>query len=140
MTDARPSDTQSPLAPWRRREFPGLPDPLEALWAKRDEAGWHYGLQLHAGHVNAQGVVHGGVLMTFMDHALSLLAWEAAGRATCTTVQLDSHFLKSVRPPAFVELEAEILRQGRSMIFVRGSLCSDNRRIMQATGVWRVLA
>lgn len=134
------TDIQSPPAPWRRREFPGIPDSLEALWTRQDDDGWHYGLQLQAGHANAQGFVHGGVLMTFMDHALSLLVWEASGRAACTTVQLDNHFLEAVRPPAFVELDAEILRQGRSMIFVRGTLRSDGSDIMQATGVWRVIA
>jgi len=133
------TDIQPPPAPWRRRELQGIPDSLEALWTRRGDEGWHYGLQLREGHANAQGFVHGGVLMTFMDHALSLLAWEASGRAACTTVQLDSHFLEAVRPPAFVELDAEILRQGRSMIFMRGTLRSDGSDIMQATGVWRVL-
>ena len=133
------TDFQPPPAPWRRRELQGIPDSLEALWTRRDDDGWRYGLQLREGHANAQGFVHGGVLMTFMDHALSLLAWEASGRAACTTVQLDSHFLEAVRPPAFVELDAEILRQGRSMIFMRGTLRSDGSDIMQATGVWRVL-
>jgi acyl-coenzyme A thioesterase PaaI-like protein len=133
------TDIPSPPAPWRRREFPGIPESLAALWTRRDDDGcWHYGLQLQAGHANAQGFVHGGVLMTFMDHALSLLVWEASGRATCSTVQLDSHFLEAVRPPAFVELDAEILRQGRSMMFVRGTLRMDDSDIMQATGVWRI--
>ncbi len=117
----------------------GIPDSLEALWTRRDDEGWHYGLQLHEGHANAQGFVHGGVLMTFADHALSLLVWEAAGRADCSTVQLDSHFLEAVRAPAFVELDARILRQGRSMIFARGTLRIEERDVMHATGVWRVI-
>ncbi len=90
-------------------------------------------------HTNAQGFVHGGVLMTFADHALSLLVWEAAGRANCSTVQLDNHFLAAVRAPAFVELDAEILRQGRSMIFARCSLRIGDDVVMTANGVWRVL-
>ena len=77
------TDIQPPPAPWRRRELQGIPDSLEALWTRRGDEGWHYGLQLREGHANAQGFVHGGVLMTFMDHALSLLAWEASGRAAC---------------------------------------------------------
>ena len=116
----------------------GIPDSMEALWTRRDEDGWHYGLQLHSGHANAQGFVHGGVLMTFADHALSLLIWEASGRATCSTTQLDSHFLEAVRAPAFVELDAEILRQGRSLAFARGTLRVGDRAVMQATGVWRI--
>ena len=131
------SETDPP-APWRRRALEGIPDSLEALWTRRDDDGWHYGLQLQEGHANAQGFVHGGVLMTFADHALSLLVWEACGRAACSTAQLDSHFLEAVRAPAFAELNAEILRRGRSMIFARGTVRVDDRDIMQATGVWRI--
>ena len=123
---------------WQRREFKGIPASLEALWTHRDEDGWRYGLQLDARHANAQGFVHGGVLMTFLDHALSLLVWEASDRAICSTIQLDSHFLEALRPPVFVELDADILKQGRSMIFARGTLRAGDREVMQATGVWRV--
>lgn len=123
---------------WTRREFKGIPDSLAALWTHRDEKGWHYGVQLDEGHANAQGFIHGGVLVTFLDHALSLLVWEASGRSICSTVQLDSHFLEALRPPAFVTLEADILKQGRSMMFARGTLRVDDRAVMQATGVWRV--
>lgn len=133
------TDAATPPAPWKRRALQGIPDSLEALWTRRDDDGWHYGLQLHEGHCNAQGFVHGGVLMTFADHALSLLVWEASGRANCSTVQLDSHFLAAVRAPAFVELDAEILRQGRSMIFARGNLRIGDSAVMTANGVWRVL-
>jgi acyl-coenzyme A thioesterase PaaI-like protein len=125
---------------WTRRELKGIPASLGALWTYRDETGWHYGVQLDASHANAQGFVHGGVLVTFLDHALSLLVWEAAGRARSSTVQLDSHFLSAVRPPAFVELEAEILRQGRNLIFARGELQVDGDTVMEATGVWHVVA
>lgn len=129
------------LAPdhWTRREFKGIPASLGALWTRRDEGGWHYGVQLDASHANAQGFIHGGVLMTFMDHALSLLVWEATGRAMSSTMQLDSHFLSALRPPAFVELEAEILRQGRNRIFARGILQVAGTAVMAATGVWHVV-
>jgi len=38
------------------------------------------------------------VLMAFADHGLSFLAWEAAERAHCTTIQLNTHFLDAVKP------------------------------------------
>ncbi len=118
----------------------GIPASLEALWTRRDEDGYHYAVQLDERHANAQGTVHGGVLMTFMDHALSLLVWEAAGRAPCSTVQLDSHFLAAVAPPAFVTLDGEIVRQGKSLIFARGILRVEGKAVMEASGVWSVTA
>lgn len=123
---------------WIRREMKGIPASLGALWTHRDESGWRYGVQLDESHANAQGMVHGGVLMTFMDHALSLMVWEASGRAICSTVHLDSHFLRAVHPPAFVELDGEILRQGRKMAFARGVLRVEGAAVMEATGVWSI--
>ena len=125
---------------WTRREMPGIPASLEALWVKKDEAGgWRYAVELNDGHSNAQGFIHGGVLMTFMDHGLSLVAWESAGRAPCATIQLDSHFVSSLRAPAFVELDAEIVRTSKKLVFMRGRLKAEGRTVMEATGVWSVL-
>jgi acyl-coenzyme A thioesterase PaaI-like protein len=123
---------------WTRREMKGIPASLGALWTQRDDKGWHYAVQLDESHANAQGLVHGGVLMTFMDHGLSLLVWEAAGRSMSSTIQLDSHFLNAVRPPAFIELHGQILRQGRSLALARGVLRADGKDVMEATGVWSI--
>ncbi len=127
-------------ADWTRREMKGLPASLGALWTRRDGDGWRYAVQLDQSHANAQGMVHGGVLMTFVDHALSLMIWEASKRAPCSTVHLDSHFLAPVRPPAFVELDGEIVRQGKSLAFLRGVLRVEGRAVMEATGVWSIAA
>jgi uncharacterized protein (TIGR00369 family) len=71
---------------------------------------WHYGLLTTAEHANPQGALHGGILMTFADHGLSMLAWEAAKRAPCTTIQLNTHFLAPVEPGDFVELQGDVTR------------------------------
>ena len=124
---------------WKRREMKGIPASLGALWTRREGDGWRYAVQLDESHCNAQGFIHGGVLMTFMDHALSLMVWEAAGRAMCATIHLDSHFLKGLRAPAFVELDGEILRQGRELAFARGALRVGETPVMEATGVWSII-
>lgn len=124
---------------WTRRAMKGLPASIDnALFTQRDGDSWRYAIQLDKSHANAQGAIHGGVLMTFMDHALSLMIWEASGRAMCSTVHLDNHFLKAVRAPAFVELHGEIRKQGRSLAFARGVLRVDGVDVMEATGVWSI--
>ena len=116
----------------------GIPASLGVLWTQRDDSGWRYGVQLDESHCNSQGLIHGGVLMTFMDHGLSLIIWEAVGRAMTSTIHLDSHFLAAVRPPAFVELDTRILRQGRNTVFARGTLRVGETPVMEATGVWSI--
>lgn len=133
------SDDKKPVdADWTRREMKGIPASLEALWTRRDESGWRYAVKLDDRHANVQGMVHGGVLMSFMDHGMSLVIWEATDRAFCSTVHLDSHFLAAVKPPAFVELDAQILRKGKKLVYARGTLRVDGEAVMEATGVWSV--
>ena len=123
---------------WKRREMPGIPASFDALWTRRDGDTWRYGVLLDERHNNAQGIIHGGVLMTFMDHALSLMIWEASGRAACSTVQLDNNFLSSLKAPCFVELDGEIRRQGKRLAFLRGVLRSEGQDIVEANGVWSI--
>jgi acyl-coenzyme A thioesterase PaaI-like protein len=94
-------------------------------------------------HGNPNGIVHGGVLMAFADHSLSFLAWEAAGRAQCTTIQLNTHFLDAIRLGEFIELHGEITRRTPGLVFVRGVIgARDHNRLREVgavDGIWRVL-
>lgn len=136
--DTKSSAGESAPADWTRREMKGIPASLGALHTRRTDEGWRYAVQLDKSHSNAQGFVHGGVLMTFMDHAMALLIWEATDRAMTSTVHLDSHFLSSVKPPAFVECDGQILRRGKNLIFARGILRVEGKDVFEATGVWSI--
>lgn len=127
------------LANWQRKEMPGIPASINALWTQKVDGQYRYGLLVDDTHVNAQGFIHGGVLMTFLDHALSLKVWEAAERKPCTTIQLDTHFLSAVRPGQFITLEAQLLKQGKSLVFMRGVLMAADKAVAEAKGVWSVL-
>lgn len=128
---------------WRPMPAAALPGGLGIPWAKRVGGHWHYGLPIGDGHLNPNGVVHGGVLMAFADHGLSLLAWEAAGRATCITIQLNAHFLDAVRPGEFIELRGEVTRRTSFLVFLRGLVGARSgdaaRDVGSLDGVWRVM-
>jgi acyl-coenzyme A thioesterase PaaI-like protein len=123
---------------WRQMRSGAMPAGIGFPWSKRVEDGWRYGLQTTPEHANPQGALHGGVLMTFADHGMSLLAWEAANRAACTTIQLNTHFLAVVRPGDFVELRGEITRATLGLVFVRGILSVGDRAVAAVDGIWRV--
>lgn len=114
------------------------------LWALRGSEGasvgegWRYGLLLSPSHLNPAGVVHGGLLETLMDHALSAIAWEAAGRAPCVSLQLDSHFLSAARAGEFIEASGLVVHRTRSMVFLRGSLRVGEREVMAAQALMKV--
>ena len=128
---------------WRALPGAAMPGGLGVPWAKKIDGQWRYGLLTGPGHANPAGVVHGGVIMAFADHGLSLLAWEAAGRAPCTTIQLNTHFLEAIQPGAFIELRGEVTRRTRGLVFVRGMIgVRDGDTAADAgavDGIWRVL-
>lgn len=124
---------------WRAMPKLALPGAIGVPWSRRIDGVWRYGLLTSDAHLNPQGVVHGGVLMTLTDHALSLLAWEAAGRAPCTTIQLNTQFLNVVRPGDFVWVDGEVTRRTRTLVFTRGLLRVAERTVGAADGVWRIL-
>jgi acyl-coenzyme A thioesterase PaaI-like protein len=128
---------------WRALPGAAMPSNLGVPWAKKLNARWLYGLLTGAEHANPNNVVHGGVLMAFADHGLSLLAWEAAERAPCTTIQLNTHFLDAIKPGEFIELHGEVTRRTRGLVFVRGIIFAhhqdDAREVGAIDGIWRVL-
>jgi uncharacterized protein (TIGR00369 family) len=124
---------------WRQMRNGAMPANIGFPWALKSDGHWRYGMLTTVQHANPQGAVHGGVLMTFADHGLSMLAWEAAQRAPCTTIQLNTHFLAAVEPGEFVELKGEVTRATRGLVFVRGILTAGERDVAAIDGIWRVL-
>jgi acyl-coenzyme A thioesterase PaaI-like protein len=124
---------------WRLMRTSAFPAGIGIPWAKRHGDTWRYGMLTTADHANPQGALHGGILMTFADQGLSILAWEAAKRAPCTTIQLNMHFLAAVEPGAFVELAGEVTRATKGLVFVRGIITAGDRDVAAVDGIWRIL-
>jgi acyl-coenzyme A thioesterase PaaI-like protein len=124
---------------WKPMRCGPMPAGIGVPWAKRADDGWRYGILTTTDHANPQGALHGGILMTFADQGLSLLAWEAAKRAPCTTIQLNTHFLAAVEPGEFVELRGEVTRATQGLVFARGVMVASGRDVAAVDGIWRVL-
>ena len=92
-----------------------------------------------ARHTNIHGIVHGGMLMTFADTGLGITVWEVLGRKPCVTIQFNMQFLEAAMPGDFLELDAEVLRQSSTVIFIRGIVRKGDRRIAAVDGVWKTI-
>lgn len=99
----------------------------------------HCGFVADARHGNKRGVVHGGMLATAFDVALGNASWDAAGQKPCATVQLNVQFVGAMQLGEFAEIEAEVVRAARSVVFLRGMMRVGERVIATADGVWKVL-
>lgn len=127
-------------AGWRERAglagYVGLVGPL---WTLKEADGWAYGLLAGPQHLNPAGLVHGGLLTTLIDHALSAIAWEAVGRKPCVTVQLDTHFVAAAREGCFLEARGRVVRATTSLVFVQGAVRSGSDELVVATAVMKIL-
>jgi acyl-coenzyme A thioesterase PaaI-like protein len=77
--------------------------------------------------------------MTFMDQAVSMIAWSEADRQPSATVQLDAHFLAPAKAGEFVVARVQVTRKSASLIFLRGTLCVEDREIMTAQGLMKIV-
>jgi uncharacterized protein (TIGR00369 family) len=124
---------------WKNHNLLGFLGKVGVLWTRRESDTWAYGMETTIDHTNPAGIVHGGLICTLLDHALSTIAWESAGRIPCVTQQMDTHFLRPARPGEYLECRARSLQQIKRTIFLQGVLSSGTQEIATATGIWIVL-
>ncbi|WP_281411469.1 PaaI family thioesterase [Enterovirga aerilata] len=106
---------------------------------KREGEDRLYGFLAEARHLNRGGVVHGGMLMAFADQTLGMAASRANGGRRQVTVQLDTHFLATVRQGEFVVSHCTVERLTRSLVFMRCELKAGARTVATASGIWKLL-
>jgi uncharacterized protein (TIGR00369 family) len=135
--DASRADLQQ--AGWKQRPLAGFIQSAGPLWTRRQGDGWQYGILTSAEHANPAGVVHGGLISTLMDHALSAIGWQAAGRRPCVTVQLDTQFLAPVVPGAFLKATGRVVRATGSLLFMQGELSVDDNAVASGSAVLKIL-
>lgn len=135
-------DTEADLLSrgWKKRGLGGFIDCVGPLWTCKEEGGWAYGILAEERHLNPARMVHGGLLETLMDHALSSIAWEATGRQKCVTLQMDAHFLASASKGMFIEVRGSVLHRTSSTLFMQGMLTVRGRSVMSAQALMKVLA
>jgi uncharacterized protein (TIGR00369 family) len=125
---------------WTIFEDKALPKVHAGHWRLQEEGdAFAYGFQTSEDQANGRGVVHGGILATYMDHTIGRTAWNAVKPRHIATIQLDIHYLAAVRPGEFVEARGEITRLTRAVIFVRGGLTVAGKPVLAASGIWKIL-
>ncbi len=89
-------------------------------------------------HLNGGRTVHGGCLMTFADFALFAIAHDEIPYYA-VTVAFTSEFLSAAQEGQLMEARGEVLKSGRSMIFVRGLITADGEPCLNFSGTIKKL-
>ena len=124
---------------WKTLKSKGFFAEVGPLWSRRQGDSWEYGLLVEPRHENGVGVVHGGMLVTLLDQAVSLVAWAANDQQPCTTIHLDTHFVAPSVAGDFIVARGEVARKTSSLIFLRGTLTVNEKQVMYGQGIMKIL-
>ena len=88
--------------------------------------------------MNSSGSLHGGVLMTFADIAMSQTSRAATGAESCSTVSLSCDFIGPGKLGDVLEARVRVTRRTRTMVFLSAEIVCGERMLGTATGLWKI--
>ncbi|HBW82404.1 MAG TPA: thioesterase [Gammaproteobacteria bacterium] len=88
-----------------------------------------------ARHCNAHKTVHGGVLMSLADYTLCLGANGGSEAESVVTVSCNNEFVAPASEGDLIMGEAETIRRGRNMVFMRCVLRSGEQIVLTSSAV-----
>ena len=114
-------------------------DPFEEragpfYWRREADGRVRSAFRAEAGHMNGGGFMHGGCIMTFADYSLFVIAREALADSHAVTATFSSEFVGSVHVGDLVECTGEVVKAGRSLVFVRGLITTGAEPVMSLSG------
>lgn len=91
-------------------------------------------------HLNGGGTIHGGALMSFADFALFAIAHNALAGAHAVTLTCNSEFIGAGSLDGVVEAGGEVIRDTRSVTFVRGLVTQGSRPLLSFSGTLKKIS
>ena len=110
------------------------------LYLSTQDGRFRLGFRVEARHTNPMQICHGGMIASFCDMLLPMLAQRdaAVGRRFLPTINLQIDYLATVGLGAWVQGEGEVLRATRSIVFVQGLVTSDGKPAVRASGIFKL--
>lgn len=114
-------------------------DPFETLagpmgYRLREDGKWESAFYSERKHCNGHGNLHGGMLMTFADFSLFSIASDVLN-GPCVTVSFTSEFTAGQGVGNLILSDGEVIRNTRSLVFVRGTIHSEGQILLNYSGI-----
>jgi uncharacterized protein (TIGR00369 family) len=114
--------------------YPGG-DPFEDLagpfyWKTGDDGRPVCAFRPERKHMNGGGFMHGGCIMTFADFCLFVIARQDLEGSMSVTATFNGEFVGPALEGQLVECRGEVVKAGRSLVFVRGLITADGEPVM----------
>ena len=126
--------TEGEFQGWRTWIRDSFESHIGPFWHKiEDDGSVRSAFRVEKKHLNGSGNVHGGCFMAFADYCLFAMA-SSVLEGPGVTVAFACEFLDAAREGEMVEGRGEITRAGGSLIFLRGTLTSAERKLFTFSG------
>jgi acyl-coenzyme A thioesterase PaaI-like protein len=86
-------------------------------------------------HMNGGMFLHGGCVMTFADFSLFVIARDVIDGSRTVTATFNAELVGTAGIGQLVECTGEVVKAGRSMVFVRGIIASEGEPVMSFSSV-----
>lgn len=113
-------------------------DMIGPLWVRGDIGQREYGLIIDRRHMNCNGVVHGGMLVSIIDQVISLVIRENVQDVPMATASLNTHFIDAVHDGDFLMASGVVQRRTRSLVFAHGELHVGDRLCLSAEAIMKL--
>jgi uncharacterized protein (TIGR00369 family) len=90
-------------------------------------------------HTNGGGILHGGMMATFMDVLLGAACTNNLGRPV-VTVQMSIEYHRMVRPGEWLSGRARLTHATRDLAFAEGQAFVGERQVGRASGVFKLMS
>lgn len=132
--------TQNLLAEgWVHDPADGFIEHVGGMWLRGEVGAREFGFLAMPIHANRSGVVHGGMMMTFLDRAFGQTAREVSGAERTATISFSHQFMAPLKIGDFAMAAPRVTRFTTRLAFVEGTLMVGEEPILSAQGVWRLL-
>jgi len=131
----------APALPEGAEEIPfvGFNHCVGPLYGLPEKDGLHrFCFRAEAFHMNGAGTVHGGMLMSLADIAMSRAARAGTEAANSSTVSLSCDFVSPGKLGDLIEAHVRVTRRTRSIVFLSADILSEGKILLVASGVWKI--
>lgn len=119
--------------------FVGYNKYIGPMYRLPDEGGFHrFCFRVEDRHMNCAGTVHGGMLMSLADIAMSRAARAGTEAQNSSTVSLSCDFVSAGKLGEVIEARVRVTRRTRTIVFLSADIVSADRTLLVASGVWKI--
>ena len=116
--------------------FPQLCGPMH--YCRMEDGSFINGFQSRLVHDNTNGVVHGGVLFTFADDIIGRAA-SGISRRYATTISMNVEYIAAGPLNTWINGTTKVAYMDDRFAFIQSRIFTDNKLILTADGVCRLL-